>query len=201
MQDVFDLYRSGQTCAEIAESFGVFSSTVHRWLKKLGVVCRKRGHRKGRPSWNKGMVLSLEMKKCLNLTGLELGRAWNKGKVAPYSKDTLRKMRKSHIGQVGELASNWQGGISRIYKTGYNSLAYKQWRKSVFERDNYQCQKCGTASGHGRFAYLTAHHIKSFAKYPELRFEVSNGITLCELCHCKEDKYRAHFMKMEAANV
>ena len=49
---------------------------------------------------------------------------------------------------------------------------------SVFKRDNFTCQKCGIV---GR--ELNAHHIKPYAKYKELRYELSNGITLCEDCH------------------
>ena len=78
----------------------------------------------------------------------------------------------------GKKASNWQGGIypenSRIRK----SEEYTHWRKKVFERDNYTCQKCGQKGGK-----LHAHHIKSFADYPKFRFVVSNGITYCEKCH------------------
>lgn len=55
---------------------------------------------------------------------------------------------------------------------------YKQWRLHVFERDNYTCVFCRK---HG--IKLNAHHIKSYARYPELRYELSNGITLCEKCH------------------
>lgn len=95
---------------------------------------------------------------------------WNKGKKMPR----------------GENSPNWKGGTSRCYKLGYWSPEYKEWRSKVFERDKYTC-KCGFSGSSG---YLTAHHIKSFAKYPKLRYVVSNGITLCEECHKKTDNYK-----------
>lgn len=58
---------------------------------------------------------------------------------------------------------------------------YKEWRKAVYERDDYTCQKCGKKGGN-----LNAHHIKAYAEYPDLRIELDNGITLCEECHKKE---------------
>lgn len=55
---------------------------------------------------------------------------------------------------------------------------YQEWRTKVFVRDNYTCQKCGQVGGE-----LNAHHIKLFSKFVKLRYEVSNGQTLCVSCH------------------
>lgn len=59
------------------------------------------------------------------------------------------------------------------------------WRKAIFERDNYTCQFCGARNGKGKDVYLEADHIKPFAYFPELRFKLSNGRTLCRKCHDK----------------
>lgn len=56
--------------------------------------------------------------------------------------------------------------------------AYKTWRSAVIKRDNYTCQECGKQGGG-----LDVHHIKPWAEYPELRYEVDNGRTLCFDCH------------------
>jgi len=56
---------------------------------------------------------------------------------------------------------------------------YKEWRKSVYERDNHTCQKCGATS-----VRLNAHHIESYAKNKDLRTILENGVTLCaDRCH------------------
>jgi 5-methylcytosine-specific restriction endonuclease McrA len=78
----------------------------------------------------------------------------------------------------GEKAYQWKGGVTPINRTIRNSLEYRSWREAVFERDNYTCQFCGVRGG-----YLEADHIKQFAYFPDLRYEVLNGRTLCRPCH------------------
>lgn len=55
----------------------------------------------------------------------------------------------------------------------------KRWRYQVYLRDGFACSHCGDGTG----GNLNAHHIRPFAECPELRFDVRNGITLCEGCH------------------
>ena len=79
---------------------------------------------------------------------------------------------------------NWRGGITPINEKIRKSIEYKLWRKSVFERDDYTCVWCGQKGGK-----LNADHIKPFAYFPELRFAIDNGRTLCIDCHKKTDTY------------
>lgn len=73
---------------------------------------------------------------------------------------------------------NWNGGIASERDYVKHTPAYKKWVHDVFERDDYTCQCCGLKG-----VYLEAHHIYNFADYPNLRTELSNGITLCHNCH------------------
>ena len=54
------------------------------------------------------------------------------------------------------------------------------WKKQIFKRDNFTCRKCGKQGG-----TLNAHHILNFKDNPEKRYDVSNGVTLCNSCHIK----------------
>lgn len=60
-----------------------------------------------------------------------------------------------------------------------HSSNYKRWRFDVFARDQFTCKKCGDKRG----GNLNAHHIKHFADFPDLRFDINNGVTLCTTCH------------------
>jgi len=71
----------------------------------------------------------------------------------------------------------WKGGMEKQCRDR-NCQALKIWRKKVYYRDNYTCQVCDKRGGR-----LNAHHLESFADYPELRFIVENGATLCVGCH------------------
>lgn len=107
------------------------------------------------------------------------------GKKKKYTKEGYERLliavRKPRPNFRGENNPRWKGGTGLKKKKDYNSPEYRQWRKNVFERDKYICQDCYDGNG----GNLEAHHIKEYAKYVELRYDVSNGITLCKTCHEK----------------
>lgn len=108
---------------------------------------------------------------------------WNKGLTLNEDK-RLKKISETRKGKL-----NWQykHGASKSIKSAWGTAIYKAWRKAVFERDDYTCQVCGVRGG-----VLNADHIKCFAHYPSLRWEVSNGRTLCLDCHKKTANYGFH---------
>jgi len=134
-----------------------------------------------------------------------------KGRISPrkgikLSKETIEKMKKSKLNKyVGDNHWSWKGGISKIDKLCRRLSEYKEWRKKVFRRDSYTCQKCGKNR-----CYVTAHHKKGFSsilkkyniknikearKCKEL-WELKNGITLCEDCHELTDNYKGRARKL-----
>lgn len=95
------------------------------------------------------------------------------------SLETRMKMSKSHRLRLSKLKL-----VSSDNERARKSIEYKLWRQSVFERDNYQCQFCNKVGGD-----LNADHIKQFALYPKLRFDINNGRTLCVPCHRKTPSF------------
>ena len=188
--------------------------------KKCGGFIGKKEHKCKEP-WNKNQKMSAEYKKKCQRRQLgirhfkphpkmkgkwqdpeykkRVSKAVSKGrKGIKFSDEHIENLSKSHKGKnCGEEHPNWKGG--KVEDRGQGQLVeYKLWRLSVFERDGFTCQMPGCGN---RGNKLNAHHIKKWCKYPELRFVVSNGITLCKNCHNKtlqkEEKFENLFMVVD----
>ena len=102
------------------------------------------------------------------------------GKTSKWIKLGVRCKTCSLRYHAGENHYHWKGGVTPFNKVLRGRIEYKGWRTSVFERDNFTCQLCN-ANG----CYVEADHIKPFAFFPELRYDIANGRTLCQPCHIK----------------
>jgi len=85
--------------------------------------------------------------------------------------------------QRGESHYAWKGGTKVKRQGDRGTPEYRAWRLAVFSRDAFTCLICTVYTGGGN---LEAHHCKSYAEFPELRFDVDNGVTLCNYHHQRE---------------
>ena len=132
----------------------------------------------GKPSWNKGVPWPEEWK--LKESRKRIGIRLNTGKT--------------HF-KKGQIPWNYKGGITEKTNLLKGSQEYKNWRSSVFRRDRWSCVLCGYKSTKRRD--IESDHIKPFALFPELRFDTTNGRTLCIECHKLTKSYKNSKMRRE----
>ena len=160
----------------------------HNYPSNKRIFCSKACHsrhmsatgafsRSNNPKWSGGDITKICVE-CSQKFTRSLNR---RGRTAKFCSPKCRQ-------------SNRNEGKSPWYKVIRKSLAYKAWRTLVFNRDNYTCQSCQKKGG-----YLHADHIKPFALFPELRFDVNNGRTLCVPCHKNTGTYGRLRIYREAA--
>ncbi len=169
--------------------------------KKLKCSCGK----------NKKNIFVGFCSECLHLKRQEIARNYHKGKTRPKKTGeliskalkgrgkrkpncincgikiagiTAKRCKKCYgLSVRGEKSPNWKGGISRNIHS-LKEPQYKNWRNEVFKRDNYKCK----ISDENCKGQLEAHHILRWADYPELRYNINNGITLCHFHHPRKRK-------------
>jgi len=79
--------------------------------------------------------------------------------------------------------SRWKKALLSGERKFPSQNSRSSWRKAIFERDGFKCQRCNDETKNEKFY---AHHIKSWKDFPHLRFDINNGITLCYDCHRME---------------
>lgn len=106
-------------------------------------------------------------------------QAWNKG--IPMSEITKKRLSLSLIGKTaGEKNVRWIKDRTKLKATQKrNDSAYYEWRKQVWLRDNYKCKIVNPDCK----GIIEAHHILGWSEFPELRYQLNNGITLCHAHH------------------
>lgn len=134
----------------------------------------------------KKMSLESRLKMSLSRKGRVLSEDWRK-KISEGRKRFILQnpnwKKEMSVRFRGGNSNFWKGGLTEKSKIERSSSKYKDWRKAVFMRDNWTCQECKVRGGLGLKVILNADHIKPFSTFPELRYQLDNGRTLCLPCH------------------
>ena|SRR3990167_2055543 len=129
------------------------------------------------PTWPKGKkkpLKTLEHRKKLS--------KYRKGKTYEelYGIEKAQEMKEKLKTLKGANNPNWKGG-PKTNKALRLSPPHLEWHNLILKRDDYTYQICRIRGGHN----LRTNHIKRFVDYPELRLELTNGITICKKCDLK----------------
>lgn len=155
-EDLYDMYViQKQTTEEIGCYYNISSTTILNRLEKYNIA--RRHADEYMPYW-------------YNCKG---GRQ----KMFSINGDINRRIQISCCQRKINI-EDFDGFLKSESALARSSSAYKLWRSTVFERDDYTCQKCGKHGGD-----LQAHHIENFRDNLNLRYDINNGVTLCKQCH------------------
>jgi transposase-like protein len=201
LQTLQCMYEKGIPISRIASITGVAAGTLYGWRIQLGLPRNRRSvyvtdeiRQRSRAQFSRdpdgrltaeAVRLYQQEEKSTPEIALALGvtpttvSCWLKSAGIEARKtstlNTREKLRQAHL---GPKQWNWKGGITPDRVRLRVSLDMKLAREACFKRDDYSCRDCGQRGGK-----LNAHHIWPFQSYPQLKFEVSNLLTLCKRCH------------------
>jgi len=191
------MYREGLTARQIGERVSVPFRTILRHLHKAGVTLRNPGDPINAALRDRALLerLYVAERKSTTQIAAEIGSSashvskWlrrhgiemrSTGSEKGHQRTTEKSRELQSKARRGKhLASdnpNWRGGIP-FHDPDRNRFQAKVWVKAVKTRDGWKCVECASTER------LHAHHIKRWRDYPDLRYDVSNGITLCYSCH------------------
>ena len=205
LQELHQFY----SCEKIGQMYGVSAECVRTRMHKLGAEMKPRGSRRAFDPPRELLYALYQEKSMRQIAdhfgvgetvvfnrlkehGIELKEHKNHrlktGRVlSEQHKASLKKARRSNVAH-GADNPNWKGGLTEVHRKLRGSWQYRDWKAQSLERAGYKCELCG--AGHGRVCeccgtkvVLHVHHIKSFAKFPDDRFDPENSEVLCPKCH------------------
>ena len=168
---------------------GIYKHKSNQGFQKGHTINKgeKRPYVIGRTAWNKGkkgILTGPRSHHWWKMSKEEIEKLGERMRGNKYSLGlihTLEHTQKIIKTNSGDKCYNWIKDRTKVIQSDRNlhDPEYKQWRKKVCNRDHWKC-KINNSDCEGR---LEAHHILGWKKYPELRYNINNGITLCHAHH------------------
>ena len=141
-----------------------------------GNYCSKSCSKKGKIPLN----LKIAQAKSPIKKGNTLATCLKGRKRPPFSDKWKKNMSDSHKGiYARDKHPNWKGGITGELQLLRHTKEYDEWRFKVYRKYYYHCIECKKHCSNN----IVAHHTKDFKNYPEIRFDVNNGVVMCRKCH------------------
>lgn len=150
---------------QISRLVGMTGKAVKYWLKEFKIQIKPRNG-KDHPLWNPSLI------RCCLKCGTSIPTRGRRASGLCFKCSNISRRGENNPGYVPpHLRMTDERTVAR-------KTYYKDWRFEVFQRDGYKCQVC-KRNTHD----LAPHHILNFWSHKDLRYEPSNGITLCRRCH------------------
>ena len=175
---------STRQIAELLYGNSKNQSSINKWLKKFNIPLRQGGEAV-KTQWINNDSRKQKQAKLIQKNITKEVRL--KIKNTMQTKEYKEKQREVHLGVkngmyrvLGSNHHNWNPARTHQQRVKERkTYKYREWRLSVFKRDKYTCQCCGDNKG----GNLRAHHLRSYDLHENERYNIDNGITLCEICH------------------
>lgn len=180
----------------IMKELGISSHTIVKYFKMYGIEARKPSERyktwwdniteEEKAKFSKELSERAKINLVKNRNKTIISK--RKDRVVPvgmslkeYMKTPEYRMKLSKA-NGGKNNAMYKEDLSEEHRIKTRGIfGYKKWSRQIRERDNYTCQVCGLHTKEPN--KLHAHHLESYDTHPELRLELSNGITICNSCH------------------
>lgn len=100
-----------------------------------------------------------------------------------------RVLERRYIGwKRADQHPKWKPELSAWDRRHEREPENQLWRREIVRRDGNKCVACGSTED------IHAHHLRSYTLHPEIRYEMSNGVTVCGGCH---RSYHSHVGRID----
>lgn len=174
INDVFisNLYKGNSLQCKKCQSVGLRENLEGRQFKRLVIKEYSHSDKNGHPYWVCRCNCPNQTIKIIKASSLKSGRTTSCGCFA-------KEQRK--IANGGPNNKNWNPNLTQEDRESHwygRGEAFHRWSFLVKKRDGFKCQKCGCTKSN-----LISHHIHGWSQYKDLRYDLDNGVCLCEKCH------------------